>query len=110
VEEGFGQANLHLHLDGVFALNPLCCSIEVGVHDLDVILNQKNVTYEGKAPEVVSGLGHGADGPPMRAKVRVQQATHQLIRPMGGWQGNNNNLLLGGAVSSGLLATGLCLI
>jgi hypothetical protein len=57
---------------------------------------------------MVLGLRHSADGFTMRAKVGVQQTNHQLIRPVGGWQGNNNYLLSGGAMCSGLFAMGLC--
>jgi hypothetical protein len=58
---------------------------------------------------VVLGLRDSLDGFPVRAKVRVKQATHQLIRPSGGWQSDDNDLLAGEAVSGGLFATGLCL-
>jgi hypothetical protein len=63
-EEGLERANLHLHLSGIVFTDPLCCSIEVGVHDLNVSLNWKNITHKGKAPKVVPGLGNGSDGSP----------------------------------------------
>jgi hypothetical protein len=53
-EEGLGQANLHLHLGGVILMDPLCCSVEVGMHDLNVSLNWKNVT-QGQGPQGGSG-------------------------------------------------------
>jgi hypothetical protein len=56
-EEGLGQANLHLCFGGVVFMDPLCCSVKVGMHDLNVSLSWKNVTHEGKAPKVVPGLG-----------------------------------------------------
>jgi hypothetical protein len=37
-EEGLGRANLHPCLGGIIFTDPLCRSIEVGVHDLNVSL------------------------------------------------------------------------
>jgi hypothetical protein len=70
-------------------MDSLCCSIEVGMHDLDVSFDQQNITHKGKAPKVVPGFGNGSDGSPMRAKVGVQWSNHQLIRPVGGWGSDN---------------------
>jgi hypothetical protein len=98
VEEGLGQANLHLHLSGVIFMDPLCCSIKVSMHDLNDSLDWKNVTYKGKAPEVVLGLGNGSDGSPMRAKVGVQWTNHWFFKPVGGWRSDDHNLLAGGAM------------
>jgi hypothetical protein len=108
VKEGFGQANLHLCLSGVVFTDPLCCSVEVSMHDLNVSLNQKNITHKGKAPEVVLGLGNSLDGSPMRAKIGVQQTNHWLFRPVGGQGSDNHNLLVGGAMGGGPFAMGLC--
>jgi hypothetical protein len=69
-EEGLGQANLHLHLGGIVFMDPLCRSVKVGMNDMNVSLDWKNITNEGKAPEVVLGLGNSSDGSPMRAKVK----------------------------------------
>jgi hypothetical protein len=69
---------------GIVFTYPLCHSVKVGMHDLDVSLNWQNVTHKGKAPEVVPGIGNGLDGSPMRAKVGVQRSNHQLIGPVGG--------------------------
>jgi hypothetical protein len=67
-KEGFGQANLHLRLSGIIFTDPPCLSIEVSLHDLNVSLDQENITNKGKAPKVVPGLGNGLDGSPMRVK------------------------------------------
>jgi hypothetical protein len=106
-EEGLGRANLHPGLGGIIFMNPLRSSVEVSVHDLDVGLDWQNVTYEGKAPEVVPGLSNGSDGSPMSAKVGVQRSNHRLIRPVGGWRSDDHNLLARGAVGGGLFTTGL---
>jgi hypothetical protein len=68
-EEGPGQANLHPCFSGIVFTDPLCCSIKVSVHDLNVILNQENITHEGKAPKVVPDLSNSLDGPLIRAKL-----------------------------------------
>jgi hypothetical protein len=65
-------------------MDPLCCGVEVGVHDLDVSLDQQIITHKGKAPKMVLGLGNSSDGSPMRAKVGAQQSNHRLVRPVGG--------------------------
>jgi hypothetical protein len=49
-EEGLGRANLHPGLGGIVFTNPLRSGVEVSVHDLDVGLDQQNVTYEGRGP------------------------------------------------------------
>jgi hypothetical protein len=67
--EGFGQANLHPCLGGIVFMDPLCRSVEVCVHDLDVSFDQQNITHKGKAPKVVPGLSDGLDGSPMRTKI-----------------------------------------
>jgi hypothetical protein len=89
-------------------MDPLRCGVKVGVHDLDVSLNQQNITYEGKAPKVVPGLGNSSDGSPMSAKVGVQQPNHQLIGPVGAQGSDNHDILTRGAMGGGLLVTGLC--
>jgi hypothetical protein len=89
-------------------MDPLCHSVEISMHDLNVSLDQKNVAHEGKAPKVVPGLGNGSDGSPTRAKVGVQQTNHQLFRPVGGRRSDDHNLLVGGAMGGGLFMTGLC--
>jgi hypothetical protein len=58
-EEGLGRANLHPCLSDIVFMDPLCYSVKVGMHDLNVSLDQKNITHEGKAPEVVLGLSNG---------------------------------------------------
>jgi hypothetical protein len=106
-EEGFGRANLHPGLSGVVFTNPLCRSVEVCVHDLDVSLDWQNVTHEGKAPKVVPGLSDGSNGSPMSAKVRVQRSNHRLIRPVGGRRGDDHDLLARGAMGGGPFMMGL---
>lgn len=51
------------------------------MNDLDIILDQKNIIHKGKAPGLVPGLGHGADGSLVSAKVRVQPVNHQCRGP-----------------------------
>jgi hypothetical protein len=47
--------------------------------DLNVSLNQKNVTNKGKAPKVVPGLSNSSNGSPMRAKVGVQWVGREVM-------------------------------
>jgi hypothetical protein len=94
VEEGFGRANLHPYLGGIVFMDPLRRGVKVCVHDLDISLDQQNVTHKGKAPKVVPGLTDGSDGSPMSAKVGVQQSNHQLIGPVGGWRSDDHDLLV----------------
>jgi hypothetical protein len=90
-------------------MDPLCRSIEVCVHDLDVSLDRQNVAHEGKAPKVVPGLSDSSDGSPMSAKIGVQQSNHRLIGPVGGWRSDDHNLLARGAMGSGPFVTGFAL-
>jgi hypothetical protein len=88
-------------------MDPLCCGVEVCVHDLDVSLDWQNITHKGKAPEVVLGLSDSLDGSPMSAKVGVQQFNHWLIRPVGGQRSDEHNLLARWAMGGGPFVTGL---
>jgi hypothetical protein len=87
-EEGFGRANLHPGLSGIIFTNPLCCGIEVCVHDLDVSLDRQNIAHKGEAPEVVPGLSDGSDGSPMSANgLSGQWVGGEVMTTTSLWEG-----------------------